>query len=78
VGLRPGAGEVECVWRWVTSHLVIFRILCVSASEGVGGALMALVRSRWGLGGAREEKMNMKSRLRVGRNIYRGRKQRKL
>ena len=46
---------------------VIFRILCVSASEGVGGALMALVRSRWGRGGAREEKMNLKRWLREPR-----------
>jgi hypothetical protein len=32
---------------------------------GVGGALMALVRSRWGRGGDREEKMKMKGWLRV-------------
>ncbi len=35
---------------------------------GIGGALMALVRSRWGRGGARKEKMNLKGWLRVGRN----------
>jgi hypothetical protein len=30
---------------------------------GVGGALMALVRGRWGLGGAREDKMKLKGWL---------------
>lgn len=42
------AGEVEGVWRWVTGQL------SYSVTAGVGGALMALVRSRWGRGGARE------------------------
>jgi hypothetical protein len=44
---------------------VSFRILCVPVPVGVGGALMALVRSRWGRGGAREEKVNSRGWLRV-------------
>jgi hypothetical protein len=47
---------------------VSFLILCVPVPVGVGGALMALVRSRWGRGGAREEKLNLKGWIRVGRN----------
>ena len=39
------------------SHRSAFVFASVS---GVGGALMALVRSRWGCGGAREEEVKLK------------------
>jgi hypothetical protein len=43
---------------------VSFRILCVPVPVGVGGTLMALVRSRWGRGGAREDRVAAIPRLR--------------
>ncbi len=55
------AGQVvEGVWRWVTGQLSYS-----PAPVGVDEALMALVRGRWGRGGAREEKLKMKGWLRV-------------